>query len=147
MNDTDTQRRRLWRTWALLMAMTLVAMASGALHRGPLAPWALALVLIASLAKAQQILSIYLNLRIAPASWRGGLLVLVGVMGLGLTAAGLLPRWIEAPGASSGATATPASIHDATTNITTDRRSDRRIDRHTERHIERHIERQAQEPR
>ncbi|WP_442488104.1 cytochrome C oxidase subunit IV family protein [Halomonas litopenaei] len=143
MNDTDTQRRRLWRTWALLMAMTLVAMASGALHRGPLAPWALALVLIASLVKAQQILSIYLNLRIAPASWRGGLLVLVGVMGLGLAAAGLLPRWIEAPGASSSVTATPASIHDATTNITTDRRSDRRIDRHTERHIER----QAQEPR
>ena len=147
MNDTDTQRRRLWRTWALLMAMTLVAMASGALHRGPLAPWALALVLIASLAKAQQILSIYLNLRIAPASWRGGLLVLVGAMGLGLAAAGLLPRWIEAPGATSDATAIPVSIHSTTTNNTTDRRSDRHTERHFERHNERHNERQAQEPR
>ncbi|USZ49610.1 hypothetical protein [Halomonas sp. DN3] len=143
MHDTDTQRRRLWRTWALLMGMTLIAMASGALHRGPLALWALALVLVASLVKAQQILSIYLNLRIAPASWRGGLLVLVGAMGLGLAAAGLLPRWIEAPGATSDATAIPASIHSTTTNNTTDRRSDRHIDRHTERHIER----QAQEPR
>lgn len=135
MHDTDTQRRRLWRTWALLMGMTLIAMVSGALHRGPLALWALALVLIASLVKAQQILSIYLNLRIAPASWRGGLLVLVGVMGLGLAAAGLLPRWIEAPGATSGATTIPVSIHSTTTNNTTDR------------HTERHNERQAQEPR
>ncbi|MCO7214670.1 MULTISPECIES: hypothetical protein [unclassified Halomonas] len=139
MHDTDTQRRRLWRTWALLMGMTLIAMVSGALHRGPLALWALALVLIASLVKAQQILSIYLNLRIAPASWRGGLLVLVGVMGLGLAAAGLLPRWIEAPGATSGATSgattIPVSIHSTTTNNTTDR------------HTERHNERQAQEPR
>lgn len=139
MHDTDTQRRRLWRTWALLMGMTLIAMASGALHRGPLALWALALVLVASLVKAQQILSIYLNLRIAPASWRGGLLVLVGAMGLGLAAAGLLPRWIEAPGATSDATAIPASIHSTTTNNTTDR--------HTDRHTERHNERQAQEPR
>ncbi|MEQ5854849.1 hypothetical protein NFI08_04005 [Halomonas sp. EF61] len=143
MHDTDTQRRRLWRTWALLMGMTLIAMASGALHRGPLALWALALVLVASLVKAQQILSIYLNLRIAPASWRGGLLVLVGAMGLGLAAAGLLPRWIEA----SGATAIPASIHSTTTNNTTDRRSDRHTERHFERHNERHNERQAQEPR
>lgn len=135
MHDTDTQRRRLWRTWALLMGMTLIAMASGALHRGPLALWALALVLVASLVKAQQILSIYLNLRIAPASWRGGLLVLVGVMGLGLTTAGLLPRWIEAPGATAGATTIPVSIHSTTTNNTTDR------------HTERHNERQAQEPR
>lgn len=139
MHDTDTQRRRLWRTWALLMGMTLIAMASGALHRGPLALWALALVLVASLVKAQQILSIYLNLRIAPASWRGGLLVLVGAMGLGLAAAGLLPRWIEAPGATSGATSgattIPVSIHSTTTNNTTDR------------HTERHNERQAQEPR
>lgn len=135
MHDTDTQRRRLWRTWALLMAMTLIAMASGALHRGPLALWALALVLVASLVKAQQILSIYLNLRIAPTSWRGGLLVLVGAMGLGLAAAGLLPRWIEAPGATSGATTIPVSIHSTTTNNTTDR------------HTERHNERQAQEPR
>ncbi|MBR9772800.1 MAG: hypothetical protein GYB54_16935 [Gammaproteobacteria bacterium] len=147
MHDTDTQRRRLWRTWALLMGMTLIAMASGALHRGPLALWALALVLVASLVKAQQILSIYLNLRIAPASWRGGLLVLVGAMGLGLAAAGLLPRWIEASGATSGATTIPVSIHSIKTNNTTDRRSDRRIDRHTERHFERHNERQAQEPR
>ncbi|MBY5940759.1 hypothetical protein KUW00_07640 [Halomonas sp. DP5N14-9] len=139
MHDTDTQRRRLWRTWALLMGMTLIAMASGALHRGPLALWALALVLVASLVKAQQILSTYLNLRIAPASWRGGLLVLVGVMGLGLAAAGLLPRWIEAPGATAGATTIPASIHSTTMNNTTDR--------HTERHNERHNERQAQEPR
>ena len=139
MHDTDTQRRRLWRTWALLMGMTLIAMASGALHRGPLALWALALVLVASLVKAQQILSIYLNLRIAPASWRGGLLVLVGAMGLGLAAAGLLPRWIEASGATSGATTIPVSIHSTTTNNTTDRRSDR--------HTERHFERQAQEPR
>tara|TARA_B100000678_G_scaffold236989_1_gene206682 strand:- start:493 stop:900 length:408 start_codon:yes stop_codon:yes gene_type:complete len=135
MHDTDTQRRRLWRTWALLMGMTLIAMASGALHRGPLALWALALVLVASLVKAQQILSTYLNLRIAPASWRGGLLVLVGVMGLGLAAAGLLPRWIEAPGATAGATTIPASIHSTTMNNTTDR------------HTERHNERQAQEPR
>ena len=135
MHDTDTQRRRLWRTWALLMGMTLIAMASGALHRGPLALWALALVLVASLVKAQQILSIYLNLRIAPTSWRGGLLVLVGVMGLGLAAAGLLPRWIEASGATSGATAIPASIHSTKTNNTTDR------------HTDRHNERQAQEPR
>ena len=147
MHDTDTQRRRLWRTWALLMGMTLIAMASGALHRGPLALWALALVLVASLVKAQQILSIYLNLRIAPASWRGGLLVLVGAMGLGLAAAGLLPRWIEASGATSGATAIPASIHSTTTNNTTDRRSDRHTERHFERHNERHNERQAQEPR
>ena len=135
MHDTDTQRRRLWRTWALLMGMTLIAMASGALHRVPLALWALALVLVASLVKAQQILSIYLNLRIAPASWRGGLLVLVGAMGLGLAAAGLLPRWIEASGATSGATTIPVSIHSTTTNNTTDR------------HTERHNERQAQEPR
>ncbi|MAR73593.1 MULTISPECIES: hypothetical protein [unclassified Halomonas] len=147
MHDTDTQRRRLWRTWALLMGMTLIAMASGALHRGPLALWALALVLVASLVKAQQILSIYLNLRIAPASWRGGLLVLVGAMGLGLAAAGLLPRWIEAPGATSDATAIPVSIHSTTTNNTTDRRSDRHTERHFERHNERHNERQAQEPR
>ena len=135
MHDTDTQRRRLWRTWALLMGMTLIAMASGALHRGPLALWALALVLVASLVKAQQILSIYLNLRIAPASWRGGLLVLVGAMGLGLAAAGLLPRWIEAPGATSGAATIPVSTHSTTTKNTTDR------------HTERHNERQVQEPR
>lgn len=135
MTDTDIQRRRLWRTWGLLMSMTLVAMASGALHRGPLTLWALALVLVASLVKAQQILAIYLNLRIAPASWRGGLLVLVGAMGLALAAAGLLPRWIPPPTATDSMTPTRSTL----TVVTTDR--------HSARHTERHFKQQAQEPR
>ncbi|MBY5928611.1 MULTISPECIES: cytochrome C oxidase subunit IV family protein [Halomonas] len=89
----DLQRRR-WRTWALLMLMTLLAMASSALHRGELPWWGLTLVIGASLIKAQQILANYLDLRIAPSAWRGGLLIMVGVMGLCLAAAGLLPRWL-----------------------------------------------------
>ena len=63
-----------------LMLMTLLAMASGALHRGELPWWGLTLVIGASLIKAQQILANYLDLRIAPSAWRGGLLIMVGVM-------------------------------------------------------------------
>lgn len=81
MNDTLPGTKRLLITWLLLMVLTLLAMASAQLGsqsgRQPLPMWIIAIVLASAGFKAQQILMIYLNLRVSSAGWKGSFVTLL----------------------------------------------------------------------
>ncbi|MGQ7248576.1 cytochrome C oxidase subunit IV family protein [Halomonas sp. V046] len=103
---TPPPARRLWIAWAMLMALTLVSMGASGLHPSAnhsadasdlaagLSPVAVVLILLASGIKAHRILADYLDLRAAPASWRGLFTALVMVMIGAMGAAVVLPAWI-----------------------------------------------------
>lgn len=78
--------RRLLITWATLMALTLISMASARLDpsaRAQALPlWSAGLVLLAGGFKAHRVLMVYLNLRAAGSAWRGAF---VGLLALTLT--------------------------------------------------------------
>ena len=75
--------KRLLATWLTLMSLTLFSMWSaqlGAESRALSLPlWSIALVLLSAGFKVQQILMVYLNLRVSSAGWRGGFLGLLAV--------------------------------------------------------------------
>tara|TARA_R110001592_G_C13192743_1_gene753252 strand:- start:5439 stop:5735 length:297 start_codon:yes stop_codon:yes gene_type:complete len=81
MNETLPGNRRLVKTWLLLMALTVLSMWSAQLnsHSGwlPLPIWGIALVLISAGFKVQQILMVYLNLRVSSAGWKSGFICLL----------------------------------------------------------------------
>ena len=81
MNETLPGNRRLIKTWLLLMALTVLSMWSAQLnsHSGwlPLPIWGIALVLISAGFKVQQILMVYLNLRVSSAGWKSGFICLL----------------------------------------------------------------------
>lgn len=84
--------RRLLMTWAILMALTLTSMISARLDQGSwqaLPLWSAALILLATGFKAQRLLMVYLNLRMATPAWKGTFVGLV-VMTLALIAGGYL---------------------------------------------------------
>lgn len=85
--------RSLLLTWGSLMVLTLVSMFSAQLGDGAreqaLPLWSAALLLLVTGFKAWRVLSVYLGLALAPASWRGLFGGLLGLM-LVLIAAGYL---------------------------------------------------------
>lgn len=88
-------RQRLLKTWLLLMALTLFSMWSAQVDDAsralPLPLWSVALILVSAGFKVQQILMVYLNLRVSSAGWRGSFLCLlvstIVLVGLGYWAA------------------------------------------------------------
>ena len=74
-------RQRLLTTWLILMSLTLFSMWSAQLgdeSRALSLPlWGIALVLLSAGFKVQQILMVYLNLRVSSPGWRGGFLCLL----------------------------------------------------------------------
>lgn len=93
MMPVPTATRRLLFTWAALVGLTLLAMASARLggdaRLAALPAWSAALLLATTFFKAQRILMVYLGLADATPAWRG---VFVGlVLGtLALVASGYL---------------------------------------------------------
>ena len=83
MKKTLPSRKRLLITWLTLMGLTLFSMCSAQLsedaHALTLPLWSVALVLLSAGFKVQQILMVYLNLRISSSGWRGGFLCLLAV--------------------------------------------------------------------
>ena len=81
MNETLPGNKRLLKTWLLLMALTLLSMWSAQLssHSAwlPLPRWGIALVLASAGFKVQQILMVYLNLRVSSAGWKNGFICLL----------------------------------------------------------------------
>lgn len=70
--------KRLTVTWLLLMALTALSMWSAQLDQTalllPLPLWSIAIILLSAGFKVQQILMVYLNLRVSSAGWQGGFL-------------------------------------------------------------------------
>jgi hypothetical protein len=84
--------RRLVVTWALLMALTVIAMVSARLDQAEwqsLPLWSAGLVLLATGFKAHRVLMVYLNLRAATPAWKGIFIGLI-LLTLALIAAGYL---------------------------------------------------------
>lgn len=81
MNETLPGTKRLLITWLLLMVLTLLSMASAQLDSQsgwlPLPIWGIAIVLASAGFKVQQILMIYLNLRVSSAGWKGSFICLL----------------------------------------------------------------------
>ncbi|MDY7116380.1 hypothetical protein RAN53_08470 [Halomonas sp. SSL-5] len=80
--------RRLLTTWAILMGLTLVSMVSALFDANDwqaLPLWSAALVILATGFKAQRLLMVYLNLRMATPAWKGAF---VGLVALTLTLIG-----------------------------------------------------------
>lgn len=81
MNETLPGTRRLVKTWLLLMALTVLSMWSAQMNSDsgwlPLPIWSIALVLISASFKVQQILMVYLNLRVSSAGWKSGFICLL----------------------------------------------------------------------
>jgi len=81
MLDKLPGTQRLLIAWFTLMGLTLLSMWSaqlGATSPAPSLPlWAIALVLLAAGYKVQQILLVYLNLRVSSSGWRGSFLALL----------------------------------------------------------------------
>lgn len=76
-------KRRLLSTWLILMTLTLLSMLSAQLTNTttwlPLPLWGVMLVLLSTGFKVQQVLMVYLNLRVSSAGWKGGFLCLLGI--------------------------------------------------------------------
>lgn len=81
MKNALPGRKRLLITWLTLMGLTLFSMWSAQLSEGAraltLPLWSVALVLLSAGFKVQQILMVYLNLRVSSSGWRGGFLCLL----------------------------------------------------------------------
>lgn len=82
MEETLPGNRRLIITWLLLMALTGLSMWSAqlgdnAVQWTPLPLWGIAIVLASAGFKVQQILMVYLNLRVSSTAWKGGFMCLL----------------------------------------------------------------------
>jgi hypothetical protein len=81
MEKTLPSNKRLLITWLTLMALTLLSMWSaqlgGEAHLDSLPLWGVAVVLASAGFKAQQILMVYLNLRVSSTGWRAGFICLL----------------------------------------------------------------------
>ena len=81
MEKALPSRKRLLITWITLMGLTLFSMWSAQLSEEAraltLPLWSVALVLLSAGFKVQQILMVYLNLRVSSSGWRGGFLCLL----------------------------------------------------------------------
>lgn len=81
MNETLPGNKRLLITWLLLMALTLLSMWSAQLSSQsgwlPLPLWGVAVVLLSAGFKFQQILMVYLNLRVSSSGWKNGFVCLL----------------------------------------------------------------------
>ena len=81
MNESLPGQKRLLITWLILMALTVVSMLSAQLDSAagwlPLPLWGIALVLLSAGFKVQQILMVYLNLRVSSGGWKGGFICLL----------------------------------------------------------------------
>jgi hypothetical protein len=93
MTTTHPSTRRLLLTWATLIGLTLLSMASARLDADTqwqaLPLWGALLVLISTGFKAQQILMVYLNLRVSTPAWKGAFLGLA-LLTLGVILSGYL---------------------------------------------------------
>tara|TARA_R110002074_G_scaffold321448_1_gene491885 strand:+ start:139 stop:435 length:297 start_codon:yes stop_codon:yes gene_type:complete len=76
-------KRRLLYTWLILMTLTLFSMLSAQLTTAttwlPLPLWGVVLVLASTGFKVQQVLMVYLNLRVSSTGWKGGFLCLLAI--------------------------------------------------------------------
>lgn len=76
-------KRRLLYTWLILMTLTLFSMLSAQLTNTaawlPLPLWGVVLVLASTGFKVQQVLMVYLNLRVSSAGWKSGFLCLLTI--------------------------------------------------------------------
>jgi hypothetical protein len=76
-------KRRLLFTWLVLMMLTLLSMLSAQLTDAstwlPLPLWGVVLVLASTGFKVQQVIMVYLNLRVSSAGWKAGFLCLLTV--------------------------------------------------------------------
>jgi vancomycin permeability regulator SanA len=74
-------QKKLLRTWLLLMGLTVVSMVAARLDSADnwqtLPLWGVALVLFTTGFKVQQVLMVYLNLRVSSAAWRYGFIGLL----------------------------------------------------------------------
>ncbi|MCB1676742.1 MAG: hypothetical protein KDI01_10650 [Halioglobus sp.] len=81
MDATLPGKSRLLRAWLALMMLTLVSMLSARLASDtdwlPLPVWGAVLVLASTGFKVQQVLMVYLNLRVSSGGWKGGFLCLL----------------------------------------------------------------------
>ena len=85
MHESLPGTKRLVSTWLVLIGLTVLSMWSAQLDDvdklSSLPVWSVAIVLITSGLKAQQILMIYLNLRVSSSGWKGGFIcVLAGTL-------------------------------------------------------------------
>ena len=73
--------KRLLFTWLILMLLTIISMWSAQLagdSRGMSLPlWGIAIVIASAGFKVQQILMVYLNLRVSSGGWKGGFICLL----------------------------------------------------------------------
>jgi hypothetical protein len=85
-------RKRLDRTWLLLMALTVASLIAGRAD-GSAAPGLMgaAVVLVVAVVKARGILMEFLNLRAAPAGWRAVFIVWLGAVAATLWLTAALP--------------------------------------------------------
>lgn len=81
MDEKLPGTKRLLHTWLILMALTIISMWSAQLggdSRGVSLPlWGVAIVLASAGFKVQQILMVYLNLRVSSGGWKGGFVCLL----------------------------------------------------------------------
>ena len=81
MEKTLPSNKRLLITWLTLMTLTLLSMWSAQLggdtHLDSLPLWSIAVVLASAGFKVQQILMVYLNLRVSSTGWRAGFICLL----------------------------------------------------------------------
>lgn len=79
MEVANPIKKRLIRTWLILISLTLLSMASAQVNSTalPLPIWGVFFVLVITGFKVQQVLMVYLNLRVSSAGWRWGFLWLL----------------------------------------------------------------------
>ncbi|MGD9661948.1 MAG: cytochrome C oxidase subunit IV family protein [Porticoccaceae bacterium] len=83
LDETLPGKNRLLRTWLALMLLTLISMLSalaGTADWSPLPIWGALLVLVSTGFKVQQVLMVYLNLRVSSGGWKGGFLCLLAAI-------------------------------------------------------------------
>lgn len=85
-------RRRLTFAWTLLMVLTIASLMAGRANiAGPLGLTGSAVVLTVAVVKAHRILMDFLNLRAAPAGWRGVFLLWLGLVAGAIWIAAAVP--------------------------------------------------------
>lgn len=81
MKEVLPGTRRLLLTWLLLVTLTLLSMLSAQLGDGSqwrqLPLWGAMLILVSAGFKVQQILMVYLNLRVSSAGWKSSFMLLL----------------------------------------------------------------------
>jgi len=92
MHFTQPTKKLLWVTWGLLMVLTAATMFGGhadSQTSAPIGPLWVAGVLVLTIIKSRQILSVYLNLRASTFGWRTFFLAFILVIALSI----LAPYW------------------------------------------------------